>query len=88
MFLFLKLCIFLLIFINSVELKSVECGSKFISKITKLCKHGITEDNVVHLMSTCCSTHCSKAHLKLFCTMKQHFFEPEETKSFVNITMG
>ena len=80
-----------LIVINSVDSESINCEAKFISKITKLCRHGISEESesfwrkrikdnllfleVIHLLSKCCSAHCSKAHLKMFCTMKPHKFE-------------
>ncbi|EFP07735.1 CRE-INS-14 protein [Caenorhabditis remanei] len=64
-----------LIVINSVDSESINCEAKFISKITKLCRHGISEEKVIHLLSKCCSAHCSKAHLKMFCTMKPHKFE-------------
>ncbi|CAI2346241.1 unnamed protein product [Caenorhabditis sp. 36 PRJEB53466] len=67
-----KTLLIILILIGSASTKEVECAVKFIAKITKICTYGIAEEKIPILLSKCCSTHCSKAHLKMFCTMKKH----------------
>ncbi|CCD71045.1 INSulin related [Caenorhabditis elegans] len=73
----LKFLLLVSLFINfAVSSEDIKCDAKFISRITKLCIHGITEDKLVRLLTRCCTSHCSKAHLKMFCTLKPHEEEP------------